>query len=225
MLKLNSKIAELIGMHIGDGTLYTTSRGLVWELRGALNEKEYYDNNVVPLLLSLFQRKYAAKFRSGGKNGCYGIQISKTEVTSFFLDYGFKSGRKTHTVRIPEYIKQSSQKVKLAFLRGLFDTDGCLRFDKNRTKRNYYPKIEFGFASLMLIDDLSHLLNDLNFRNYFWKCKNSAKLCIAGKIMLDRWIKEVKPKNSKHLNKYKIFQRIGYVVPHAGVAQPGTALT
>ena len=41
MLKINSKIAELIGMHIGDGTLYKTNRSLVWELRGALNEKEY----------------------------------------------------------------------------------------------------------------------------------------------------------------------------------------
>ncbi len=68
MLKLNSEIAELIGMHVGDGTLYCTSRGLVWELRGALNEKDYYNDHVVPLLLSIFRRTYVAKLRSGGKN-------------------------------------------------------------------------------------------------------------------------------------------------------------
>jgi len=225
MIKINSKIAELIGMHVGDGTLYMTNRCLVWELRGALNEKDYYDNNVVPLLSSIFHGEYTAKFRSGGKNGCYGVQISKSNITSFFLKYGFKSGTKTYTVRIPEYIKKSSKKVKLAFLRGLFDTDGCLRFDKNRTRRNYYPKIEFEFASVMLIDDLSRLLDELDFRNYHWKCKNSAKLCIAGKIMLEKWIKEVQPKNSKHLNKYEKFLEKGYILSPAEVAQPGTALT
>jgi len=225
MLKMNSKIAELIGMHVGDGTLYKTNRCLVWELRGALNEKDYYDNNVVPLIQSIFNGKYTAKFRNGGKNGCYGVQVSKIEITSFFLDYGFKYGTKTYTVRIPEYIKLSPKKIKLAFLRGLFDTDGCLRFDKNRTKRNYYPKIEFGSASRKLIEDLSLLLTNLNFRNYVWKCKNDAKLCVAGKTMLHKWMKEVKPKNSKHLNKYENFREIGYVVPYAEVAQPGTALT
>jgi hypothetical protein len=208
MLKLNSKIAELIGMHVGDGTLYKTNRGLVWELRGALDERDYYDNNVVPLLLLIFKKKFAAKFRSGGKNGCYGVQISKKEVSSFFLDYGFHYGCKTYNVRIPEYIFNSSKKIKFAFIRGLFDTDGCLRFDKNRTQINYYPKIEFVSTSPKLIDDLSCLLTELDFRNYIWKDNKHSKLCVAGKTMLSKWMTEIKPKNSKHLNKYENFQRL-----------------
>lgn len=194
--KLNSKIAELIGIHIGDGTLYRTNTGgIVWELRGALNEKDYYYDNVTPLLNSIFNLKFKPKFRSGGKNGCFGIQTCKKEVTSFFIDHGFKPGRKTHTVRIPDYIKKSDTQIKLAFIRGLFDTDGCLRFDKNRTGRNYYPKIEFGFSSRKLIGDLSRLSGELGFRNYTWEDRDSSRLCIAGKRMLDKWVKEVKPKN------------------------------
>lgn len=212
-------------MHAGDGTLYKTSRGLVWELRGALAEKEYYDDNVIPLLKSIFGLEFKAKFRSGGKNGCYGVQVSRKEVTSFFLAYGFNSGTKTYTVRIPTYIKNSSRTIKLAFVRGLFDTDGCLRFDKNHTKKYSYPKIEFDFASPKIIFELSDLLNNLGFRNHTWKCKNSVKLCVAGRIMLRRWMNEVRPKNPKHLNKYQNFQKFGYVVPNAEVAQPGTALT
>src|SRR3989338_4691735 len=149
MLKINSKIAELIGMHIGDGTLYKTNRSLVWELRGALNEKEYYDHNVIQLLQTIFHKKFHAKCRSGGKNGWYGVQISKKEDTTFFLHYGFRPGTKTYTVKIPEYVKKSSHSIKLAFLRGLFDTDGCLRFDKNHTKNNYYPKIKFDFEIIV----------------------------------------------------------------------------
>jgi intein/homing endonuclease len=223
--KLNSKIAELIGMHTGDGTLYRTNTGTVWELRGALNEKDYYYDNVIPLLSSIFNKEFKPKFRSGGKNGCFGVQICKREVTSFFIDYGFKPGRKTHTVRIPDYIKKSNKQVKLNFIKGLFDTDGCLRFDKNGTNRNCYPKIEFGSASEKLIEDLSLLLKELKFNNYTWKSRNISKLCIAGKIMLKKWIKEIKPKNPKHLNKYETFQKLGYVLPNAEVAQPGTAQT
>jgi intein/homing endonuclease len=225
MKKIYPKAAELIGMHIGDGTLYRTNRGMVWELRGSLDEKEYYDNNVVSLLMSIFLGDYRAKFRSGGKNGCYGVQTSRKELTSFLLRYDFKPGTKTYTVRIPDYVKYASKKIKFSFLRGIFDTDGCLRFDKNHTKRNYYPKIEFSSASVDLITDLSLLLTTLDFQNYIWKCEKGAKLCISGQNMLHKWMKEIRPKNPKHLNKYDKFLRTGYVVPYAEMAQPGTALT
>jgi len=54
-INLNVKTAELIGMHTGDGTLYKTGWGLVWELRGGLNEKEYYSKHVKKLMESIFK--------------------------------------------------------------------------------------------------------------------------------------------------------------------------
>ncbi len=223
--KINPKISELIGMHVGDGTLYKTNRGLVWELRGNLNEKDYYENNVATLLNSVFKIEFMPKFRSGGKNGCIGIQTSKKEVTSFFVDCNFKPGRKTYSVRIPKYIMGSNDMVKLAFIRGYFDTDGCLRFDKNKGRLNKYPKIEFESASKQLIVDLSKMLDNLGFKYYVWRDRNAYKLCIAGKKMLEKWIKKVKPGNSKHLNKYRLFLKQGFVPTNAAVAQPGTART
>ena len=130
MIKIDEKIAELIGAHCGDGTLYKTNWGLVWELRGELKEKNYYVNNICPLLKDIFGLKLVSKFRSGGANGVWGVQTSKKEITSFFLEYGFLPGRKTHTVSVPSYIQNSSHCIKRAFIKGLFDTDGCLRFDR-----------------------------------------------------------------------------------------------
>ena len=78
------KIAELLGAHTGDGTLYKTKNSFVWELRGGLDEKEYYNENIKNLLKSIFKIEFLPKFRSGGKNGCYGIQPSK-----FILRYCF----------------------------------------------------------------------------------------------------------------------------------------
>ncbi|MBD3355289.1 hypothetical protein GF361_04870 [Candidatus Woesearchaeota archaeon] len=156
--RLNPKISELIGTHRGNGTLYKTDWSLVWELRGSLKEKEYYYKNIVPLMISIFKTKFTPKFRSGGKNDCFGIQTSKKKVTSFFINYGFNPGRKTNTIKIPEFIKKSNKKIKLAFIRGYFDTDGCLRFDKNKKGVHNYPKIEFTSASKQMIIDLTNLL-------------------------------------------------------------------
>jgi len=48
---LSESEAELLDMHAGDGTLYKTStNSLVWEIRGGLDEQEYYDTFVKNLI-------------------------------------------------------------------------------------------------------------------------------------------------------------------------------
>ncbi|MBW2994924.1 hypothetical protein KY312_01090 [Candidatus Woesearchaeota archaeon] len=216
-MRLSENIAELIGMHVGDGTIYRTKWSLVCELRGGLNEKEYY-RHVAKLLNSMFQMNFIPKFRSGGKQGCFGIQTSKKAVTSLFSDFGFNAGRKTHSVKIPDKIKNSTNKIKLAFIRGYFDTDGCLRFEKiNNNKERKYPKIEFCTVSRALRDDLFHLLVELRFRPYKWGEKE-FKICLAGKLNLEKFMNEVSPNNKKHLNKYLFWKKHGFYASNAGVA-------
>jgi len=215
---LDSKTSELIGMHVGDGTLYKTNWGLVWELRGALSEKDYYLNHVSNLLSSIFKIKFIPKFRSGGKNGCFGIQTSKKVVTNFFIEYKFVAGRKTHTVSIPDYIKKAKDKIRLAFIRGYFDTDGYLRFERiNNNKEYNYPKIEFSSASKNLREDLFHLLIELGFKPYKWG-KKDYKICLAGKENLEKFIRKVIPRNKKHLNKYLSWKNEGHCSPNAAIA-------
>ena len=218
MVILNGKTAELIGMHIGDGTLYRTSRGLVWEIRGGLDEKEYYYKIVKPLLESIFGLPFEPKFRSGGKNGCFGIQTSRKEVTNFFLLHGFLPGRKTHTVRVPHYIFDAESSIQLAFLRGLFDTDGCIWFGRiNNLKLHTYPKVELCSVSRGLRDDLRTLLVNLGFRCFVWgePERGGCKIALAGKEQAGKWFSLVRPNNAKHLNKYKFWKEQGYYMPRS----------
>ncbi|MFA6462074.1 MAG: LAGLIDADG family homing endonuclease [Candidatus Woesearchaeota archaeon] len=213
MVSLNPEIAELLGAHAGDGTLYQVGKNtLVWELRGALEEKEYYLDNICPLLGKIFNLKITSKFRSGGANGVWGVQTTNKSITSFFLEYGFLPGTKTYTVFVPSFILKSDLVIKRAFVRGLFDTDGCLRFDRiNKQERRNYPRIEFGLASKPLRDSLKELTDMLGFRSFIWTDrKNNYRLCFAGKEMLERWIYEIQPKNPKHLKKYHIWKEQGY---------------
>ena len=79
---MNEKEAELIGMHVGDGTLYkTNTNSIVWELRGSINEKQYYEY-VSKLILELLDIETKPKYR--GSNS-YGIQTTNKVITNFLL--------------------------------------------------------------------------------------------------------------------------------------------
>lgn len=215
---LNQHTSELIGMHVGDGTLYKTKWSIVWELRGGLNEKDYYNFHVNRLLKYIFKTQFHPKYRSGGKNGCYGVQTSKKLLISFFLDAGFKPGSKSHTVRIPEYIKNSKKSIKYAFIRGLFDTDGCIRFQRiNNQTKHTYPRIEFSSVSIDLREDLFFLLKELGFRIHKWGRKD-YKIAINGINQSKKFFNEVSPANKKHLKRYKFFENHGFFSPYAAVA-------
>lgn len=201
----------MLGAHVGDGTLYKTKSSTVWELRGALEEKEYYINNVCPLMNQIFNEEFISKFRNDGCKGVWGVQTSKKVVTAFFQEFGFKPGTKTYTVAVPKYVFSSTIEVKRAFVRGLFDTDGCIRFErKNKNTLHTYPRIEFASASLTLRDTLRELLIDLGFRPFVWNDKISFRLCIAGAKPIVRWVTEIEPKNQKHLKKYLIWKEKGF---------------
>lgn len=202
IMKLTVELAELIGMHVGDGSFYKTDCGRVWELRGDLKEKDYYENHICPLINGLFNLDVQSKFRSGGKNGCWGVRICKKEFIDNLISFGFVLGRKTHTVEVPDYIFKSNLKIKRAFVRGLFDTDGCLNFMSiNGNKEKNYPRIRFSFASKNLINTLKVLLEDIGFDSYSWNSGNDYCLCLAGKKKLLKWEKEINPRNPKFLKK------------------------
>ena len=211
-LKITHEMAEFLGAHVGDGTLYRTNTSIVWELRGALYEKEYYTEHICPLIKSLFNLDVKSKFRSGGKSGAWGVQISKKPVINSLISYGFKPGTKTYSVSVPNYIFNSCAGVKKAFIRGLFDTDGCLRFDKKNKNGQYtYPRIELGFASVNLRNSLKRLLDTLGFESFTWKSGPKCfSLCLAGKQKVYKWFKEIQPKNPKHLKKYLTWSIKGF---------------
>ncbi len=199
---LTVELAELIGAHVGDGSLYKTNTGRVWELRGDLVEKSYYEDNICPLIKDIFNIDVESKSRNGGKNGCWGVRICKKEFIDILVELGFEPGRKTYTVKVPDYIFNSDLEIKRAFVRGLFDTDGCLNFMKvNDSKKKDYPRIKFSFASENLRDTLSTLLNQMCFTHYSWDSGKDYCLCLAGKEKLLRWEKEINPKNPKFLKK------------------------
>ncbi len=211
MVNLTVEIAELLGAHVGDGTLYQTSRGVVWELRGDLFERDYYRYNICPLLKSVLDVNFDSKYRSGGAHGVWGVQTSNKKLINLFLEFGFLPGKKAFTVSIPLVIISADISVKLAFVRGLFDTDGCLRFDRLKKKElRTFPRLEITTVSLRLKEQLFVLLVDLGYHPILWRDRNSFRISVTGKVALERWMSEINPKNPKHLKKYYFWKQNGF---------------
>jgi len=57
---LTPEIAEICGIHAGDGHL--RKKGNEFELSGSFEEREYYDSHVIPLFNKVFNLQIKGKF-------------------------------------------------------------------------------------------------------------------------------------------------------------------
>jgi intein/homing endonuclease len=162
------KEATLLGLHAGDGTLYRTSTGVVWELRGSREEKAFYDGYVTRLLRAS-EYRFSAGFRSGGKSGCYGVRSCDRELIGTLLDAGFPLGKKSLTVSVPESVLSGTLAKKRAFLQGLFATDGsAFLTHANHSHARIYPRVELSSASRGLRDRAKDLITEFGIRSTCW---------------------------------------------------------
>lgn len=227
------KLAEFCGAMIGDGWIQSNGRSLF--LAGDPTEdKEYYDLNIVPLVSTIILPIKAKHFPYWG---VYGIGIYHKEIINKLLNLGLLKGKKVDLVSIPSWIKSSSLKIKQAFLRGIFDTDGCIYMQKDYTKyaddfnSKYHTKARIRITSISkkLMEELSEILNSLNFRHAY-RCRkggfrhkrnnNTAYYleinCIEG---VNRFFEKIKSHNPKHFTKYLIWKKFRFCPPNTTIAQ------
>ena len=137
-MKIDEELAELLGIHIGDGCISETKRYSEYYLGGDLiEEKEYHDNWVGPLFNKKIMNPLFGKdvtYKEHPKVGIYGFHIFNKDLVNFFKNLGIKAGSKINC-GIPKSITKDKVLLK-RFLRGLFDTDGSLYFNKNYSAKN-----------------------------------------------------------------------------------------
>ena len=203
---MSSDLAEEIGLHLGDGSMnYYNGKGL-YQLRGHIkDDKQHYILRIKPLYKILFNIDIS--LRDMPSTGVYGFQIwSDTLVNYKYNILGLPLGPK-HDFLIPSTIAENDE-FSRSFVRGYFDTDGCLYLEKRRDK--LYPRIEMVSISERFIKQLKEIISRLGFRVTYEKRDGIArhkfaihKLSIRGNEMTKKWFSEIKPNNPKHVNKFK----------------------
>jgi intein/homing endonuclease len=139
--------------------------------------------------------------------GVVGFQIWSDALVQFkHNSLGLILGKKKD-ITIPKLIPQYKE-LQIAFLRGFFDTDGCLYMYKLYGK--LYPRVEMATISGQLMQQISKILTDLNFRHglfvekrekYGWN--DLHKIHIRGVNLTRRWFNEIQPQNPKHQKKFQ----------------------
>ena len=202
--KLSPEICEFIGAFIGDGFFNCYNNKLYQiEFSGDSRlDRDYYTHVIIPLIKrELPELKPSISF-SKDKNTLKVRFFSKQLFCFLKQEFGFKPGVKTYTVTIPSRIMNSGEEFINRAIRGIFDTDGCIFFDKRKRYRVPYPRIIIHIASEPLYNQLKdYLLNKFSIHHGKLVNRNIYYIEIYGFDSLRKWMSEIGFSNDRHLNK------------------------
>lgn len=192
--KLSVKLAEFLGALAGDGHTNKITYEVSISLDKDLDEK--YSTHVVRLYQELFgiqARKYVQTKYNKVKCCVYSKKLVEFLSTNHNVPTGNKKGKLT----IPKNISQNNRLLK-AYIRGMFDTDGSFhRHHKNDAMLGIISR-DYSF-----IQELKQALTKLNFTASL----HGKNLYIYRKKEIERFFRELKPSNAKHLNKYAHYKK------------------
>lgn len=203
---MNCDLAEETGLHLGDGSMnFYNGKGL-YQLRGHIeDDKPHYALIIKPLYKKLFNIDLS--LRDMPSTGVHGFQIWNDELVNYkHKVLGLPLGPK-HDFLVPTVIAENDE-FSRSFIRGYFDTDGCLYLEHKNNK--LYPRIEMVSICEGFIKQLKDIMLRLGFRVCYNIRKDVRrhrfpihKLSIRGNEMTKKWFSEIKPNNPKHVKKFR----------------------
>jgi len=184
---------------------FYNNRGF-YQLRGHIeDDKDHYFNRIHQLYMNLYNLD--VNIRRMPSTGVVGFQIWSDDLVKFKNQYlKLPLGRKDN-IKLPGWIHSKS--LFFSFLRGLFDTDGCLYLEKR--KNGPYPRIEIKLTSEPLWRSIVHLLQKFDFPVKFFKLKRNEKnwntlytVRLNGFTSLKKWHVSIGSNNPKHSKKFEL---------------------
>jgi intein/homing endonuclease len=169
---LTCELAEFLGIMIGDGHVGVIKRrkqnGFYYEIdiSGHLKDKYYHMEYVNGLIHKLF----GIKFNQQVLEKTNTIMLRKqSQAICLFLRDVFGLPNNKDSIVIPARILNGDLKIKIAFLRGLADSDFCFTV---KYKPHAYPVVHGTSKSEQLMRQCSDILCELGVQNYVQKEKN-----------------------------------------------------
>lgn len=209
---ISTELAEEIGWHIGDGSMnFYKNRGKLkgfYQLRGHIeDDKKHYEKRIKPLFKKLFNIKL--KIREMPSTRVIGFQIWNSDLIKFKKEFNLPLGKK-YEIAIPK-VFLTRINLKKSVIRGIFDTDGGIYLERKNNR--LYPRLYITTTSFKLSEQLLKLFNEIGLRatrysqlyNKNFNRKRSYVITIRGEKMFHKFIKDIAPKNPKHLKKYQEF--------------------
>ena len=194
-------LAEIIGVILGDGSIYSNRKYGVYQMRIA-GHSELDRSYLVEYIKPLFKKTVKIDLYTKASKISKEIFVWKQskDLVYTLIEYGLKSGNKVKdNIRIPGWIFEKRSYTK-ACLRGIIDTDGCVY---PKTTKHPYPSIWIKSAVPNLRDDISKAFKLLNYHPSKWTKNGTPQCCLGKSTEVKRFYKEVGFKNPKHLNRWR----------------------
>lgn len=153
------KVSNIVGMLIGDGGFYKYSNERLKSgfTSGDDELKDLFRNQIYELfnVLPKYHRE-ENKWRIG---------LGSDLITKWFFEvFGFETGNTASRKKVPDIILRSPKPVVVAFLRGLFDTDGCADQEGNviyvTTSKVLAHQIQEILLKFGVVSKLSHSVSE-----------------------------------------------------------------
>ena len=204
------------------------------------DEQQYYDKVITSLFKQVFGLSLKTRFLD--KRKTYGFQISSKQLVTYLIEYvGLPESPKYEHMRIPSPFKKD-EILLAAFVRGVFDTDGCISFKRRHKENPYYPVLSIRSKSASFIRELQGALRTLGLEApsvLDYKLKDdrmengfclTSSLALSGHANLAAWLSIIGSWHPKHGEKILTYgreesrRRVRAAICVAG-AQPVCTLT
>jgi hypothetical protein len=218
---LTNELAYLCGILAGDGNINFRKSKNEYAIKCVGNpkdEKLFYFKIIKPLFKSIFGLDLNLKYFDG--NTTFGFVVySKTLVNYLTQSIGLPLGKKQYSLRVPSIFLEN-QEILLNFIKGVFDTDGCISFKRKYKDYPYYPVISLSSNNSLFIKDISGVLKKIKFKVYEvynYKVKDDRikkgftlinRIELNGEDNLVNWFKTLGFSNPKHLEKVKKYWKV-----------------
>ncbi len=206
---MNEKLAELVGIIIGDGNIYRKNNKYRIGFTGNIINDKLYFEYIKKIIWAEWKKD--ARIFIGGRG--LRIVINSKEACNFLIDeLGLPYGRgKGEKVTIPEKIAKEWDLARHT-IRGIVDTDGSV-FVSKKPRVERYPCIEITTTSLKLAKQIKYLLEEKDFRvNKIRKSLSKLskldtyRIALNGQVSLKKWLDEI-----GFSNPYKLERAISYL--------------
>lgn len=195
--RYSRELAEFCGIMLGDGGLTKTQVRI--SLHGE-DDREYV-LYVSQLMFRLFGVMPSVLLNKD--DAACDVCVSRVELVRYLQSHtGLSIGNKVaQQVDVPCWIKERPS-FRIACLRGLFDTDGCVFTHKYHVhgKQYAYKKISFTSKSKPLLVFFYETLVQLNTRPRY--TKNRSEVRLESKEHIGRFFALVGSNNAKHLMRF-----------------------
>lgn len=197
----SEKLAEETGIHIGDGYMIYQKNGYSLVYAGNL----FKDKVHMQFLRSLLKDPYNidSNVKEIRQHSLIYIRIFSKAICTFknsILKMPF--GEKYESIDIPK-VFQSNPPLAKACIRGIFDTDGGVVFQKQ--EKYCYPAVILVTKSKFLASTLMRLLKDFGFKPYvgFDNKTSCSKIWIKGNVQFQKWFEVIGSNNERNIKKYQ----------------------